>query len=176
MTDLFPDVGNMPAGSAIFSGDRRYRLRLDCRVGPSGPVILFVGVNPSKADGVTHDPTTRVWKSIAADAGASRYIAVNPFALIATDVSDLGRTDDPVGPGNDAYIANAIAEADILVPCWGSRAKVPHWLRPAFVDLASVMFASGKPVKTIGLTKEGDPRHPLRTKLSGGLVPWAGYR
>ena len=79
---------------------------------------------------------------------------------------------DGVGP-QWVRLAEIIAEADILVPCWGDRNKVPPHLRHHFDALKRLIFASGKPVKIFGLTAGGDPKHPLMLGYDTQLVDWA---
>lgn len=163
---------------AVLSACGRYRYRLDRIVndtlllpGFDGTVVCYAGVNPSTADAEAEDATTRKWRGFAQRLGAWRYIAINPFALRARDVRELGRADDPVGPDNDAYIDAAIAEADVLVPCWGDRGKVPAPLRPRLDALLDRMRVSGKPVLVFGLTRGGDPLHPLMLGYDTLLIP-----
>jgi hypothetical protein len=84
----------------------------------------------------------------------------------------LTRVADPVGPENARYLAEIIAEADVLIPCWGNRDKVPRPLRHHFDTLKELLFASGKPVRIFGLTNGGDPRHPLMLAYDTPIVPW----
>ncbi len=159
--------------SAIISPCGRYRYRLDRDInmpGMPGPVIAYFGVNPSTADAATEDQTTRRWISFAAREGARRYVAGNPFAFRTKNVRDLAMAIDPVGPDNDAHITQIIEESDLLVPCWGSRAKLPRRLHARLDALLSTLEASGKPVKVFGWTASGDPVHPLFLRDDTPLV------
>ena len=167
MTDLL-----MLRSSAVFSPDRRYRYRLDRDVQDGGVIAAFFGVNGSTAGEDEEDQTTMKWRCFSLSNGSRRYIAANPFAYCATDVRELAGAADPVGPDNAQHLAAIIAEADVLVPCWGDRFKVPRQLRVHFDRLTDQLFATGKPVLTFGLTKGGDPRHPLMLGYETPLVPW----
>lgn len=158
--------------SAIFSPCGLFRYRLDRQVQLAGHVFAFFGVNPSTAGAEIEDQTTMKWRGFAQRNGARVYIAGNPFAFRATDVRALAAADDPVGPENDAYLRQIIRDADILVPCWGNRAKLPPALRPNLDALADLLRGSGKPVKVFGLTRGGDPLHPLMLGYRTQLVPW----
>jgi len=166
MTDLLFE------GSAVFSADRRFRYRLDRRVQASGFVFLFSGINGSTAGESEDDQTTKKWRGFTLRHGGSRYIAINPFAYTATDVRQLALAADPIGPDNDRHIQDAITEADVLVPCWGNRSKVPQRLQYRFADMLARMVASGKPIMVFGLTKSGDPTHPLMLGYETKLQPW----
>lgn len=87
-------------------------------------------------------------------------------------MGQLGQALDPVGPYNDLHLAEIIDEADILVPCWGSRVKLPKSLYGRLDALREQLFSAGKPVKVWGLTKSGDPLHPLMLGYNTPLVEW----
>ncbi len=113
------------------------------------------------------------WRGFTVRNGGRRYIAINPFGYTATDVRELAGAADPVGPLNDFYVSQALAEADLIVPCWGNRAKVPDRLRHHFDAMLRKMRATGKPIKTFGFTKSGDPKHPLMLGYDTPLVDWS---
>ncbi len=158
------------AMSAVISPCSLYRYRLDREVQLAGVVIAYFGVNPSTASAEVEDQTTRKWRGFTLRNGGRRYIAANPFAFRATDVAQLARRPDPVGPENARYLLEVIDEADVLVPCWGARGKVPRSLHSHLDALAALLLASGKPVRVLGLTASGDP---LQT-VDAGLRDAAG--
>lgn len=158
---------------AVISPCGRYRYRLERDVMPyRGHVVAFFGVNPSTADALAEDATTRKWAGFCRKNGWRRYIAGNPFAFRATNVKELAGMSDPMGPDNFRHIMQIIADADILVPCWGSRNKIPKELHHHLLRLKRVILDSGKPVRIFGLTKSGDPMHPLMLGYDTPLVEW----
>lgn len=167
MVDLFHP------GSAVIYGERdEYRPRLDRYIRELGPVFAFFGVNGSTAGPVENDQTVRKWNGFTERLGGSRYIVGNMADLRSKDVTELGRHPCPIGPENARHLREIVAEADILVPCWGSRHKVPQHLRHHFDSLADLIFAAGKPVKVWGFTASGDPLHPLMLGYDTPLVDW----
>lgn len=158
--------------SAVISPCGLFRYRLDRRVQDKGPVFAYFGVNGSTADADEDDHTVRKWTGFTRINGGRRFIVGNPFAYRATDVRKLAKVNDPIGPGNSSYLAEIIAEADILVPCWGNRTKVPRSLRFEFDRLERRIRESGKPVRIFGLTKSGDPMHPLMLGYETPLIDW----
>lgn len=159
--------------SAVLSDCGTWRYRLERSLGLlDGPRLAFFGVNPSTADAELDDATVRKWRGFAARASSPAFIVGNVFAFRATDVKELGRAPDPVGPENDRHLAEIIADADILVPCWGNQDKVPQPVRHRFEVVRRLLFASGKPVKVFGLTASGDPKHPLMLGYDTPLVDW----
>lgn len=152
--------------AATFSPCGLYRYRLDRTVGMHGPVYAFFGINPSTADASVDDATVRKWIGFTKAWGGSRFIVGNAFAYRATDVRQLAAVEDPYGDEIGDYITDIIDEADILVPCWGNTSKVPPKLQGAFDVLMDALTSSGKPVRHFGLTKAGDPMHPLMLPYS----------
>jgi hypothetical protein len=158
--------------SAVISECGLYRYRLERELQLAGIVVAFFGINPSEADSIVPDQTDMKWRGFARLLGARKYVAGNPFAFRAKNVRDLSRAIDPVGPFNDSHLEQIIADADLLVPCWGDRAKVPRAMRPQMDVLAQRILQSGKPVRIFGLTKGGDPKHPLMLGYDTALVEW----
>lgn len=163
--------------SAVFSPCRTWRYRLDRPIGTtqleSGLHYGFCGINASTAAEDEEDQTTKKWWGFTIRNGGSRYTAFNPYAFCSTDVHGLALTPDPIGPENDRHIAEIIAEVDVLVPCWGNLQKIPKLLRPRVARVLEMILASGKPVKTFGLNKGGDPTHPQMLGYDTPLIPWS---
>jgi hypothetical protein len=160
--------------SAILSACGTYRYRLERPIDfMSDCVIAYFGVNPSTADAAIDDPTVRRWIGFTKLFGGSRFIVGYVFAYRSTDVNALARAADPVGPDNDAHLSAIIAEADVLVPCWGPRTKVPAPLRPRFDAVEAMLRVGKKPVMAFGFSKDGDPLHPLMLAYSTPLVKWS---
>lgn len=162
--------------SAVISpcGLYRYRLERDCCQPFDGSkVIAYFGINPSTADASVDDATVRKWRGFTVRNGGHRFIVGNVFAFRATDVRELRRQDDPFGPAWSEHMAAIIADADILVPCWGNRSKLPPDLRGALPHVLGWLHKSGKPVYHFGQTSSGDPKHPLMLGYDTPLTEWA---
>lgn len=156
--------------TAVISACNRYRYRLDRVIGPTGPVYAFIGVNPSTADATEDDATVRKWRGFVRLWGGSRFIVGNIFALRATNVRDLVSAEDPVGPENHRHVWRMCMEADIVVPCWGNREKLPPLSRWLVDKMNNTLMRTEKPLRTFGFTKGGDPMHPLMLPYSTPLV------
>lgn len=149
------------SSSAVISDCGCYRYRLERRLAERGLVYAFIGVNPSTADAALDDATVRKWKGFVSRWGGSRFIVGNVFAYRATDVRELAKAADPIGPQNALHLVEISAEADVLVPCWGDRGKVPQIIRKHIDECLDLLRDTGKPIKAFGLSKGGDPLHPL---------------
>lgn len=128
---------------------------------PKELTVAFFGINPSTADAMLDDATVRKWNGFCARLPATRFIVGNVFSYRSTDPKALARTPFPQGPQHYTYQKRIIDQADILVPCWGGRSKVPKRLQPYIDQLLASLHRSGKPVMHFGLTDGGDPLHPL---------------
>lgn len=119
--------------------------------------LLGLGMlNPSTADECADDPTITRCRRIAAQAGHANLLVWNLFAYRATAPADLKRIAEPVGPDNDAAIALALTLSRRTVLAWGNHAS--HRGRG---DEVLAQLPADIPVAALGMTKQGQPRHPL---------------
>jgi len=160
--------------SAILSpcGKYRYRLERECTMPFEGSkVIAYFGINPSTADAVEDDQTVRKWRGFTLVNGGHRFIVGNVFAYRAKDVELLSLADNPVGTCNLDELRKIIADADLLVPCWGRLSKVPKRLHQYFPAMWELLKESGKPVMHFGLTADGGPKHVMMLGYDTPLQP-----
>jgi hypothetical protein len=159
--------------SAVLSKCNKYRYKLYREVDLfKEKTIAYFGINPSTADATIDDATVKKWRGFTERNNGKRFIVGNVFAYRATDVSELSKTSEPIGIENPKYLAEIIAEADVLVPCWGSRNKIPKHLRGELDNFMELLKQSGKPIFCLGKTLSGDPKHPLMLGYSTQLVEW----
>lgn len=150
----------------VLSACRTYRYVLWREWDPARPgYALFVGLNPSTADGATDDPTVRRCRDFARRWGYGALCLANLFAYRATDPAALKVAASPVGRGNDRWLARLTAEAGVVVAAWG--------VHGAFMgrDRAVTAFLGGR-LTCLGVTKDGHPRHPLYVRRTAVPVPW----
>lgn len=133
----------------------RYRYLLSRRWAP-GPAALFVMLNPSTADDLRDDPTIRRCVGFARRWRAPAVEVVNLYALRATDPRDLFAHGAPVGPDNDAAIADAAARAQTIVVAWGA-----HGARDPRRVARVIELLRGRALACLGANAGGSPRHPL---------------
>lgn len=154
---------------ADISDDSRYRYTLLRRWTVGGPAATFVMLNPSTADAEQDDPTIRRCIGYARAWGMSAVRVVNLYALRATNPRELWQAADPVGPSNDAAIAScALVAAHFghpIVAAWGAHARPDR--------VAAVLALPGmERLHSLGVTKAGQPRHPLYLPAAATLRPW----
>lgn len=160
--------------SAILSPCEHYRLRLERVVDMLSPVTAaLIGVNPSTADAVEDDQTIRKDLGFARIHGWGRIIKGNKFAYRAKDVRELREAADPIGPGCDDELRRIIADADVVVACWGPLSKLPRHLRERWRQIVRMADDAGKPLMCFGTAKDGQPRHTLMLAYDTPLVRWS---
>lgn len=160
--------------SAILSPCGLYRYRLERQIAMEGAVYAFFGINPSTADASVDDATVRKWTGFCKRWGAARFVVGNVWPLRSTDVRALASATRwlDIGRENQRHILAMAAEADVLVPCWGDRGKVPRAMHNELDELLVLLQGTGKPVRHFGLTKGGDPKHPLMLGYDTQLAEW----
>ncbi|MFB1487744.1 MULTISPECIES: DUF1643 domain-containing protein [unclassified Thiocapsa] len=151
-------------GSAVFSSCGRYRYALWRHWGGPGGTAMIVGLNPSTADAMHDDPTIRRCIGFARDWGYSGLCMTNLFAYRATKPRDLMAADDPAGPDNDAWLVEQASRAALVVASWG--------MHGAFGGRDCAVRALLPPLACLGLTRQGQPRHPLYLRRECRPVPW----
>jgi hypothetical protein len=146
------------ASTAVYSPCEAYRYLLTRVWNPSGEKALFVMLNPSTATEVQNDPTVERCERRARALGFGAFRVTNIFAFRATDPRVMRAMADPIGPGNDAAIADsAQGWADRIICAWGTHGA--HLGRGAQVE--RLLRATGRPLYTLGLSQGGHPKHPL---------------
>ena len=143
-------------------------------------VLLFVGLNPSRADGRRDDPTLRRLQGFAHQWGYHHLVVLNLFARISPSPSLLCRCAEPIGAENDLILHSWFQQ-------WAQQPKWDLWLgwgvggglrqRDAEVlkmlnDVSDRRGVLSPPFVT-GLTKAGYPRHPLYLPSDVQRVAWA---
>ena len=159
--------GDAPS-TAVYSPCERYRYLLTRTWDAAGPKALFIMLNPSTATEVQNDPTVERCERRARALGFGAFRVCNIFAWRDTDPKKMRAAADPVGPGNDAAIVKSCEWADRIICAWGSHGA--HRDRGARVE--ALVRATGRPLHHLGLTKAGQPRHPLYIAYDRQPEPW----
>ncbi|MDR0576996.1 MAG: DUF1643 domain-containing protein [Candidatus Accumulibacter sp.] len=146
-------------------GTYRYLLS---RVWGDAPPAVFIMLNPSTADAVKNDPTIDRCERRGRKMGHGGLIVANLFALRSADPAKLFRHPDPVGPGNDAAILEAVANAGIVICAWGRAGK---WQGRDAAVLALLRGAGVEP-RALSFNKNGTPRHPLYVSYDKTPEAW----
>ncbi len=137
---------------------------------------MFIGLNPSRADGRCDDPTLRRLIGFARTWGYGGLEVLNLFARVSASPAALRRCRDPVGDGGDAWIRRrwrSVCREPGGPPClwlgWGNGGA---W-RGRDREVLELLAAEGGRPLCLGVTAAGMPRHPLYQPRTGRLQPFA---
>ena len=174
--------------SAQISRCGRYRYTLDRTWGdPYGPAVYWIMLNPSTADADVDDPTIRRCVAFSKRHEAERMRVVNLWPYRATDPADLVSAlhagIDVDGEQGEHHIDQALvewADGDLVVAAWGASVERLGWHGSERVEwLVNLAHEYDTPLRSLGVTKAGHPRHPLYVKSDTPFDHWppdvAGY-
>lgn len=147
---------------AQFSPDRKYRYGLWRIWMHLKPLVFFIGLNPSTADETANDPTIRRCIGFAKRWNYGGIYMGNLFAYRAgPDPAQLKAEAEPIGRDNDKELQRMASEAKITVAAWG------NW--GTYRDRGAQVLKLIPGCYCLGVTKAGQPKHPLY--LPGNSLP-----
>lgn len=155
-------------GGATFSlcGAFRYELWRNSIFGAG--TCVFIGLNPSTADADKDDPTIRRCINFAHGWGFERLMMLNLFAFRATDPAVMMAHPSPVGGDNDEFLRSRAQAANLVVAAWGVHG---HW-QGRGGRVRAMLAREGVKLHHLGLTRCGQPKHPLYLKGTTRPEPW----
>lgn len=155
------------ADGAIIVGEYRYLLWRTWN--DAAPRLLWVLLNPSRADELTDDPTLRRCMGFSRTWGYCGVEIVNLFAFRTPYPLSLQQAADPVGSENDRYLAAAARRAGAVVVAWGAGGT---YRGRDGVVVALLARHAAQPPLCLGITRDGSSRHPLYCPRNASLTPY----
>jgi hypothetical protein len=148
--------------TAKFNDDHTHRLILGRLWNESSSKIMFIGLNPSKADDVENDNTVRRLIKFSQNWGFGGFYIGNIYSYIATEPKDMIKyysqlPNSQVKKLQKANLHQVIDRASICsmtVFCWGANVDQDD----PWVEIVIRRF---KNAYCFGKTKDGHPKHPL---------------
>jgi len=153
--------------AAIISPCGKYRYSLLRQWDEQKPLVMFIMLNPSKADAEDDDPTIRRCMAFARNWGFGGIYVGNLFAYRSTDPDELLKSPDVICPENKEHLMLMADVCDIIVTAWGAHKAVQMAERDR--PLQFIGGLSSSKMHYLALTKSGEPGHPLF--LRGDLKP-----
>jgi len=138
---------------AVFSSCGRYRYDWYYRWA-EGQCVMFIGLNPSRANGHRTDATARRCIAYAKRWGFGAVRIVNLFSWIDTDPAAMKLAPEPGGPRNDHHLMARAADAALIVAVWGTHGS--HLGRDRVVK----KIFQGR-LYALAVNNDGSPSHPL---------------
>jgi len=127
------------------------------------PLVLFVMLNPSTADDMQDDPTIRRCIAFAKQWGHGGLIVANLFAWRSPYPAHLRNAGDPIGPDNDAWLEKLANQSSSVIGAWGNHGS--------YMQRGQKVAALFPHMQCLGITKQGQPRHPLYVPSATMPVP-----
>lgn len=147
-TELFNDNHS----GAVFSECRKHRYALWRIWDKKKPLVMFIGLNPSKADEKKPDPTITRVKTFAEDWGYGGFYMMNLFSFVSENPNSLLNCMDPV-KDNDLWLSDVSLLCEKVIFCWGAFKQIN-----GRDEIVMKMF---KHADALIINKNGSPRHPL---------------
>lgn len=156
----------MRGGASI---DGVYRYLLWRAWDETRPRLLWILLNPSKADAREGDLTLTRCISFSCEWGYGSLEIVNLFAYRTPSTQVLRRTLDPIGPENDRYIREAVARAKDIIVAWGEHGVYQR----RDIEICKLLAQyPARRLDCLGKTANGCPRHPARMPSNTDRTPF----
>lgn len=173
MSDTLFDAPASVLRSAIISGDQVYRYSLARWWDNAKPTDIWVMCNPSTADAAKDDATIRRCIGFSRSFGSGGFVVVNAYGYRATKPAAMWAAQaagtDIIGPENDSWItAHCMTAKGRVIVAWGAHPK-PDRCRA----VEQLIRAQDREPVCLGVTKDGQPRHPLMLANDTPLQPWS---
>ena len=156
----------------LFSECGSYRWILKREFSSGNKTIVFIGLNPSKANSSNNDRTLIRIINFCSRWNYKNIYIINLFGLISKSPNQLLKSNDPIGENNDLIILKSLEFWRENTYCdlwlgWGDKGQLNGRDRKVlkliknFSNFKSNENNYSKRVLSLGLSKKGNPRHPL---------------
>lgn len=149
---------------AVLDESKKYRYTLLREWDTLKPRVAYIMLNPSTADAFIDDRTIIRCIEFAKEWGYGSIEVVNLFAYRVTQAKKLKEVSDPVGDKNDDYINLVASRSNLVIVAWGDNGTLLERDKEVLAKLAKVYC--------LGITKKGNPRHPLYVRSATKPVPY----
>ncbi len=156
----------------MFSECSSYRWILKRELFCGKKSVVFFGLNPSIANSSINDKTLTRIINFCSQWGYKNIYVINLFALISKSSIQLSKSNDPIGGGNDFIILKTLEFWREDINCdlwlgWGDKGQLRERDREvvklikkySYIETKENNFS--KSVLCLGLSKKGNPLHPL---------------
>lgn len=156
---------------ALLSDKGTYRYWLARSWDPKLPGVAWVMLNPSKADAEIDDPTMLKVMTFSRNMAFGSCTVVNLAAYRSASPREMMRAQDPFGLENEVAIAAVLAPARAVVVAWGANGEASKWPAKHRARLQKTKnLVLEHDWACLGMTKAGEPKHPLYLPYSTELT------
>ncbi len=138
---------------AIFSNDRLHRYALVRIWDDSKPKVMFIGINPSKADETENDNTIEKVIKISIHNGFGGLYMLNLYSFITSNPKNIlfCKASQKV---NNEYLYRYGQVASKIVMCYGNGTKRMDGRKREVMEMFPESYC-------LHINKNGSPKHPL---------------
>ena len=152
----------------IFSRCLKYRFSFKREWDKSKKKILYILLNPSTATELKNDPTITRIERHSKILKMGSFTVCNLFALREKNPKLLKKHKYPLGKENDSFIEKYSLEAEIIVCAWGNEGEYMNQSE----KIKNLLLTMNHQAYVFGLTKKGNPKHPLYLSYKTSLTRW----
>lgn len=156
---------------AEFDESYFHRIKL-VRICHEEPMALIIGFNPSTADEFKDDSTTRRLSNFCKENGYGGFTIINLFTRIDKSPYNMIQGIRRNEPGIYDKYKSIIESHQNIILIWGdilaNHQDVTYHKR----RMAYLMEQSKKPIYCFGISKKGNPKHPLYLPKTTKLIAW----
>ena len=167
----------------LFSDCRSYRWILKRELIKGTKTVIFIGLNPSTADSFHNDRTLSRIINFCSKWDYKNIYIINLFGLISKSPSKLLKSKDPVGKYNDLITLQMLEFWSENVNCdlwlgWGNKGTLNNRDNKVQKIIKRLSYLNEtennchKRIYSLGLSKQGNPRHPLYMSNESFLKPF----
>ena len=150
--------------NAVLSEDRKYRYALWRIWETDKPTVMFICLNPSKADEFNDDPTLIRCMNFAKSWGYGGVVTANLFAYRTTYPEELKKVECPVGFQNDRWLKSLAENAGLVIAGWGNLGR--------YMGRSKAVAEMIPDIYCLNKNKSGQPAHPLYQPKNLKPVRW----
>ena len=168
----------------LFSKCRSYRWILKREFLKGEKTLVYIGLNPSEANSFNDDRTLVRLINFCSRWNYKEIYVINLFGLISKTPFQLLESNDPIGENNDLITLKVIEFWRNNINCdlwlgWGDKGQLNY--RDLVVlnlikDLSTFQTNENNNISerllSLGLSKKGNPRHPLYKPNDSVLIPF----
>ncbi|WP_413677450.1 DUF1643 domain-containing protein [Prochlorococcus sp. MIT 0916] len=144
--------------------------------------VVFIGLNPSNANSSNNDRTLIRIINFCSRWNYKNIYIINLFGLISKAPFRLSKSNDPIGKNNDLIILKSLLFWRENINCdlwlgWGDKGQLNGRDREVLELIKNFSNSNEnnypKRAFSLGLSKKGNPRHPLYMPNESILRPFA---
>lgn len=148
---------------ALFNDEMTHRYYLWRKWDLQKPMVMFIGLNPSKAGEMNNDNTITKVIKVARYNGFGGLYMFNLFSVISEKPDYILKVKDPILK-NDVYLEYIYYECREVVFCWGAFKQAKERAKDMIEKIPAPLC--------FGQNKDGSPIHPLYQLDNSILIPY----